>query len=176
VDLEDLLVEFPRRGGIAVDPVDLAAVAVEEQQEGRAADIERLGDLLTLPGAPDGPVEDEIVFQELLVGGVGVILLNQQLAGPSAAFLVEIEEQEFALRLGLGQSFVERSGQPGLALGRGGGQGEGERELDGFSHLDLLVSGAEVGTIPLLDPKYSPCVSSLSTAFRTVARGADSLT
>jgi len=133
-DLLDLLVELRRRGGVGVDPVDLVPVPVEEQEKRRAQDLVPLVDLLSGLGAAGGAVEDEVVFDELLVNGVGVILLDQQLAGPSAAFLEEIEEQELVLGFRLGQGVLDRPCEPILAVGRGGRHGEGERQRQGFFH------------------------------------------
>jgi hypothetical protein len=106
-DLQDLLVELRSRGRVRVDPVDLLPVPVEEEDEGRSLDLEPLVDLIADLGAAGGAVKDEVVFDELLVGGIGIILLNQQLAGPSAAFLEEIEEQKPVLGLRLGQGIVD---------------------------------------------------------------------
>jgi len=127
-DLLDLLVELRRRGSVGVDPVDLVPVPVEEQEERRAPDLVLLVDLLAGLGAAGGAVEDEVVLDELFVNGVGVILLNQQLAGPSAAFLEEIEEQELVLGFRLVQGVLDRPCEPVLAVGRRGRHGEGERE------------------------------------------------
>jgi hypothetical protein len=128
-------VELRGRGRVTIDPVDFVSVAVEEKEKRRSPDVELLNQGFAVLGAPIGAVEDEVIFEELLVFRLGIILLDQQLAGPSAAFLVEVEEQELVLRLGLGQGVLERSGEPGLAVGRRGRYGEGERQYKSFFHL-----------------------------------------
>jgi hypothetical protein len=148
-DLLDLLVELRRRRRVGVDPVDLVPVPVEEQEERRPLDLVLLEDLLAGLGAPVSAVEDEVLLEEFLVGGVGIILLDQQFAGPSAAFLVEIEEQELVVGLRLGQGLLDRPGEPGLAEGGGGRHGKGENQSAGFFHLDLLVQE--------LKPKHFSC-------------------
>jgi hypothetical protein len=140
-DLLDLLVELRRRGLVCVDPVDLVPVPVEEQEERGPQDLVLLVDLFSDLGAPGSAVEDEVVFEELLVSGVGIVLLDQQFAGPSAAFLEEIEQQELVLGLRLGQGVLDRAGEPGLAEGRGGRKGEDEDQRGRSFHLDLLGSG-----------------------------------
>jgi hypothetical protein len=126
-DLQDLLMEFRRRGRVGVDPVDLVPVPVEEQEERGPEDLVPLEDLFAGLGPSGGAIEDEIVFEELLVDGVGIVLLDQQFAGPSAAFLEEIEEQELVLGFCFGQGVFDRSGEPDLAVGRGGRQDEDKR-------------------------------------------------
>jgi hypothetical protein len=69
-------VEFRGRRLVGIDPVDLVPVPVEEQEEGRALDLEPLIDLLAGLGAARGAEKDEAVLEEFLVGGVGIILLN----------------------------------------------------------------------------------------------------
>jgi len=85
VNLEDLFMELVRRGAVAVDPVDFVAVSVEEKQERCAGNAELAEDRFAGRLSPGGPVQDEIIFEELSELGIAVILLTQQFAAPSAA-------------------------------------------------------------------------------------------
>jgi hypothetical protein len=67
---------------------------------------------------PVGAEEDEMGVQEILEFRIGVKLLTQQSAAPSAAG-VEIDEDELVLGLGFGHGLVQRAVEP--ALGRSGG-------------------------------------------------------
>jgi hypothetical protein len=77
--------EFLRRGAVAVDPIDFIAVSVEEKQERRAGNAELAEDRFAGRISPGGPIQDEILFEELAELGIAVILLTQQFAAPSAA-------------------------------------------------------------------------------------------
>jgi hypothetical protein len=85
VNLEDLFMELVRRGAVAVNPVDLISVSVEEKQERCAGDAELAEDRFAGRLSPGGPVQDEVFFDELTELGIAVILLTQQFAAPSAA-------------------------------------------------------------------------------------------
>jgi hypothetical protein len=155
-------VELRRRGRVGVDPVDLVPVPVEEQEERRPQDLVPLEDFLAGLGPSGGAIEDEVILDELLVDGVGIVLLDQQFAGPSAAFLEEIEEQELVLGFCFGQGVFDRSGEPGLAVGRGDRKDEDEgQQRDGFFHLDLLDSEADIER-PFSDRQYSPGPEAMS--------------
>jgi hypothetical protein len=96
------LVQVPvGRRAVADDPIDLAAVLVDEQLGRRAPDLEPLEDRVADLVAAAGAVDDEVLVQEIGVFGIVVELLDQQSAAPSAT-RVEIDQDELVLFLGLG--------------------------------------------------------------------------
>jgi len=114
----DPLQELFGRRLVAGDPVDFPSVPVEEEEERSAADPEPLGQALAEDIAAAGPVEDDIGPEEIGELGDVVELLDQQLAVTSAILLEEVEEQELAARLGLGQRVLERARGPSLCRRR----------------------------------------------------------
>jgi hypothetical protein len=103
----DLLQELFGRRLVAGDPVDLLPVTVQEEEERSAADAEPLDQALAGEIAAAGPIEYDVLFEELGELGDIVELLDQQLAVASAVLLEEVEEQELTARFGLGQRVFE---------------------------------------------------------------------
>jgi hypothetical protein len=130
--------ELVGRRAVADDPVDLLAVLVDEELGRRPADLESLED-----GVPDlvaarGPVDDDVIVEEIGVFGIVVELLNQQSAAPSAT-RVEVDEDELVLFLCLGQRLFERAREDRGRLGGGeGGDEEEAGDRSEFLHEALL--------------------------------------
>jgi len=82
---ENLFMEILRRRAVAVDPVDFVAVSVQEEEKRRPEDAVFGEVLFAYFVSPAGPIQDEIIFEELSELGIAVILLTQQFAAPSAA-------------------------------------------------------------------------------------------
>ena len=117
-DFNDVLVEFFGRGAVAPDPINFLAVPVKEQQERGSGGFEPLGYRFPDFFVREGAIENEIVVEILSELGIVVILLTQQYAAPSATRGEEVQEEELARGLGLGQGVVHRAFQPdGLGLG-----------------------------------------------------------
>jgi hypothetical protein len=74
--------------------------------------------LLTVGIASEGPVEDEILIQELGEPGFVIKLLDQQLTVASTVFLEKIEEKEFTRVRRFGLGIFEGSHLPILAEGQ----------------------------------------------------------
>ena len=98
-------------------PIDLGAVGAEDELGRRARDLEPPENRRAAGRPVLGPDEDEIRVQEILELGIGVNLLTQQDAAPSAT-RVEIEKDELLFRLGLRDGLVDRPREP--VLGRRG--------------------------------------------------------
>jgi hypothetical protein len=116
--LLDLVQELVGRRPVTDDPIDLLAVLVDEELGRRGVDLEPVVDRVAVLVAAGGPVEDDVLVEEIGVLGVVVELLNQQFAAPSAT-RVEIDEDELVLFLGLGQRLVERPAEDRRRLGGG---------------------------------------------------------
>jgi hypothetical protein len=121
--LERLEVGIGRRP-VADDPVDLLPVPVEDEDGRRRLDPEAGENGFPGEVAAGGAVEDESLREEVGELGVLVNLLDQQVAASSAASLVEIDEDELVLLLGLGQGLVERALQERRRLAGGHGRDE----------------------------------------------------
>jgi len=80
-----------RRSGIPAKPVDFFSVSVEKEQKRCAGNAEFFINGFPDQISPGGPVQDEILFEELAELGIAVILLTQQFAAPSAARGEEIQ-------------------------------------------------------------------------------------
>jgi hypothetical protein len=110
-------------------PVHFGAVGAEDERGRCPRDLEPAKD----GRAPRGPVfgadEDEILVQEILEFGIGVDLLTQQDAAPSAS-RIEIDEDEFAFGIGLGDGLIDRAGEPLLSesCGRNESDNKGRNE------------------------------------------------
>jgi len=136
--LLDLLQELVGRRPVADDPVDLVAVLVDEELGRGGIDLVLLVDRVADLVAGGGPIEDDVLVEEIGVLGIVVKLLDQQFT-ESSATRVEIDEDELVLFLGLGQRLVEVSVEDRGCLG-GGERGDEEETGDGgeFLHAVLL--------------------------------------
>jgi hypothetical protein len=123
--LLDLFQELVGGRAVADDPIDLVAVLVDEELGRRPADVELLEDAVPDLVVAAGPIDDDVVVEEIGVLGIVVKLLNQQSAAPSAT-RVEIDEDELVLFLRLDQRLLERSFEDRRRLG--GGEGGDEEE------------------------------------------------
>jgi hypothetical protein len=97
----DFLQKEIGRGPIASDPVQFLTVFVDKKDGRRPADFEPLE-----YGVPDiiaaaRPEKDEVFSEEFGVFGIGVELLTQQSASPSAA-REKFDVEEFVFLFGLG--------------------------------------------------------------------------
>lgn len=94
-----------------------------------------------------GPEENEMGVEIGMELGVGVVLLTEQLAGPSASG-VKIEEDQLVLGFRLGDGLVERSFEPGL--GRGCGcEDEHHGKAESFFHSVSPLGQARVNLFTL---------------------------
>jgi hypothetical protein len=123
-------------------PVDLAAVLVNEEIGRRGVDAVLLVDGVPVLVAAAGAVDDEILVQEFGVFGVIVELLNQQFAAPSAT-REEVDEDELVVLFGLRQRLVEGAAEDRGRLS-GGERGEKEQAGDcgSLSHTCLQFRSA----------------------------------
>jgi len=146
--LLDLLQELVGRRAVADDPVDLFPVLVDEELGRRAADGESLVDGVADLVAAAGPIEDDVLVEEIGVFGIVVELLDQQSAAPSAT-REEVDEDELVLFLSLGQRLVEWSGEDrGRLSGGKGGDEEETSEGGELFHAVLLRTGESEIKIP----------------------------
>jgi hypothetical protein len=94
-----------------------------------------------------GPKEDEMGVEIRMELGVGVVLLTEQLADPSAP-AVEIDEDQLILGLRLGDGLVERSFEPGLGRGYGC-EDEHHGKAESFFHSVSPLGQARVNLFTL---------------------------
>jgi hypothetical protein len=143
LDLLELGLVILGRRRIADEPVDLGALAIEDERRRRAADSEPLEDRGSRRLRVVGENEDEMLIEKGMELGVAVKLLTQQSAASSAT-AVEIDQDELILALGLGHGLIDRPVEP--ALGRGGGsENQEDRKGEGFFHICLLPHYSIVG-------------------------------
>jgi hypothetical protein len=135
LDLFQVSVRLP---AVSDDPVDLAAVLIDEEIGRRRVDVESFVDGISDFVAARGAIKNDVVVEEIGVFGIVVELLNQQSAAPSAT-RVEVDKDELVGFLGLGQGLFERTAQDPRGLG-GGERGEEEQAGHGcrFLHRSLL--------------------------------------
>jgi len=133
----DLILIFIGWGIIAQNPIDGFTIAVEEHDGGGGADGVFGEDDLARRFLGENLNQDEILGQEVFIGGVIVKLLTEQSAAPSGIG-AEIEENQLVLRFGLGERLVQGAFEPIRALGGcGHGQQEKKREGQRFFHDGL---------------------------------------
>jgi hypothetical protein len=100
-------------------PIDLAAVGAEDERCRRGCDPELPENSGPARSPVFGPDQDEIFIQKILKLGIGVKLLTQQDAGPSASG-VEIDDDELVFGFGFGDGLIHRAREPILGGGHHG--------------------------------------------------------
>jgi hypothetical protein len=106
-------------------PVHFGAVGAEDECGRRSRDFEPAEDGRATRGPVFGTDEDKILVQEILEFGIGVDLLTQQDAAPSAS-RIEINENEFAFGIGLGDGLIDGAGEP--LLSESGGRNKSDNK------------------------------------------------
>jgi hypothetical protein len=128
--------EILGRRRVPDEPIDLRAVAAEDERRRCRADRESREGLSADGRVTVGQEENEILVEKGMELGVVVELLTQQSAACSAA-AIKIDDNELVFALGLGDRLLQGPLEP--ILGRcGGGENEDTRKNERFFHDVLL--------------------------------------